>query len=196
MKIIGLTGGIGSGKSTVARFLEELGAAIIDADKLGHQALKEPEIKQRVVATFGQQVLGPGGDIDRKKLGRLVFGDPKHPGRLNKIMHPRIYQMVKAWLDQYRRQGVAVVVIDVPLLVEAGWTKMVDEVWVTIASRATVLERLKQRLGLSQPESLARLASQPPPEERLKYADVVIDTDCSLEELRAKVKELWPGLSL
>ena len=194
MKIIGLTGGIGTGKSTVSRFLKELGAAVIDADKLGHQALKEPEIKEQVVAIFGQQILGPGGDIDRKKLGRLVFDEPKHPARLNRLMHPRIGQMVKARLDRYRRQGVALVVIEAPLLAEAGWTKMVDEVWVTVASQATVLGRLKERMGLSRAESLARIASQLPPEERLKQADVVVDTDCSLDELKVKVKELWPRL--
>ena len=192
MKVIGLTGGIGSGKSTVSQFLAELGAVILDADRVGHEALKpDTEVWRKVVAAFGRQILTPNGDIDRAKLGEMVFGNPGSLSRLNQIMHPRIYDMVKAQLEGYRRQGVEVVVLEAPLLIEAGWTSLVDEVWVTVAPEATVLRRLKQGIGLSESESLARIRSQLSSEERIRHAEVVINTDCSLDELRARVEELW-----
>jgi len=191
MKIIGLTGGIGSGKSTAAQFLAEQGAVIIDADKLGHDALRNAEIRREVVTAFGKEILTPDGEIDRKKLGEIVFRNSASLSRLNEIMYSRIHEMVKAQLEKCRKQGVRVVVLEVPLLIEANWTSIVDEVWVTVAAEATVLKRLKEKLGLSEPESLARIRTQLPSEERVKHADVVIDTDCDLDELKAKVKQLW-----
>jgi len=172
--------------------LAELGAVILDADRVGHEALKaDTDVWREVVAAFGRQILTPGGDIDRAKLGQIVFSEPESLLRLNQIMHPRMYDMVKARLEEYRRQGVAVVVLEAPLLIEAGWTSLVDEVWVTVASESTVLRRLKERMGLSESDSLARLRSQLSSAERIKHADVIIDTDCSLDELKARVGELW-----
>ena len=192
MKVIGLTGGIGSGKSTVSQFLAELGAVILDTDKVGHEALKpDTELWREVVAAFGRQILTPGGDIDRARLGEAVFGKPESLSRLNQIMHPRMFDMVKAQLEEYRRQGVGVVVVEAPLLIEAGWASLVDEVWVTVASESTVLRRLRERTGLSPAESLARIRSQLSSAERTKHAGVVIDTDCDYDEVRAKVGELW-----
>ena len=197
MKVIGLTGGIGSGKSTVSKFLAELGAVIIDADKVGHEAFKsDTELWREVVAAFGRQILKPSGEIDRNKLGEMVFGNPELLSRLNQIMHPRMYALVKAQLEEYRRQGVRMVVLEAPLLLEAGWTSLVGEVWVTVASESTVLRRLQEQVGLSEQQSLARIRSQLSSEERIKQADVIIDTDCSLDELRTKVKELWQKLAL
>ena len=193
MKVIGLTGGIGSGKSTVSRFLAELGAVIIDADRVGHEALgTSDEVRRELLATFGWQIMTPKGEVDRKKLGEIVFDDPESLARLNQIMHPRMYNMVKAGLEEYRRRGV--VVLEAPLLIEADWTLLVDEVWVTVADESTVLKRVKEKFGLSERECLARIRCQLPSEERVKHADVVIDTDCSLDELKAKVKELWQRL--
>jgi len=192
MKIIGLTGGISSGKSTVSRFLAGLGAVILDADKVGHKAFKpDTELWQEVVAAFGRQILKPSGEIDREKLGGMVFGNPKLLAQLNQIMHPRMYDMMQAQLEEYRQQGVGVVVLEAALLLEANWTSLVDEVWVTAAAESTVLKRLKEKSGLSEPQSWARIRSQMSNEERVKRADVVIDTDCSLDELKARVKELW-----
>jgi len=197
MKVIGLTGGIGSGKSKVSQFLAELGAVILNADEVGHEAFKpDTEIWRQVVAAFGRRILTPDGNIDRKKLGNIVFGNPESLSRLNQIMHPRLYALVKAQLEEYRRQGVAVAVLEAPLLIEAGWTSLVDEVWVTTASETTVLKRLEERTGLSQVESLTRIHSQLSSAERVKYADVVINTDCDLDEVKAKVKELWQRLAL
>ena len=192
MKVIGLTGGIGSGKSTVSRFLAELGAVIIDADKVGHEALKpDTELWREVVASFGRQILTPSGDIDREKLGEIVFSNPDSLARLNRIMHPRLYNIVKAQLEEYRRQGIGVVVLEVPLLIEAGWTSLVDEVWVTVASKATVLKRLEKQVRLSKSKSLARIRSQLSSAERTRHANVIIDTDGEFDELRANVEKLW-----
>jgi len=197
MKVIGLTGGIGSGKSTVSQFLAELGVVILNADEVGHEAFKpDTEIWREVVAAFGRQVLTPDGNIDRKKLGEMVFGNAESLSRLNQIMHPRMYDMVKAQLEEYRQQGTRVVVLEAPLLLEAGWTSLVDEVWVTTTSESTVLRRLKARKGLSGEQALARLRSQLSSEERVKHAKVVINTDCDLDELKSKVKELWQRLKL
>ncbi len=206
MKVIGLTGGIASGKSTVSGFLRELGAVVIDADRVGHELLKpDTETWGEVVAAFGKEILAPDGNIDRKKLGEIVFADYEALARLNQIVHPRIQAQVQAQIEQYRRQGVKVVVLEAPLLIEVSLSKKtgepslsdeVDEVWVTVAPESTVLKRLKEKLGLSESESLARIRSQLPSEERLKRADVVIDTDCRLAELRAKVRERWQRLAL
>ena len=197
MKVIGLTGGIGSGKSTVSQFLAELGAVILNADEIGHEAFKpDTEIWHQLVAAFGRQILTPEGNIDRKKLGNAVFSNPKSLSRLNQIMHPRMYDMVKAQLEEYRRQGKRVVVLEASLLLEVGWTSLVDEVWVTNVSEATVLKRLEGRTGLSKTESLARIRSQLSTAERVRHADVVINTDCDLDELRSRVKELGQRLEL
>ncbi|MFC2008086.1 dephospho-CoA kinase [Chloroflexota bacterium] len=195
MKVIGLTGGIGSGKSTVTRFLVELGAVVIDADKVGHEAFKpDTELWREVVAAFGKEILKQSGEIDRSKLGKMVFGNPELLSRLNQIMHPRMYDMVKTRIEEYRRQGVDVVVLEAPLLIEAGWTSLVEEVWVVVASEAAVLKWLEERTGFSREESLARIRSQLSSEQRIKYADVVINNDSDLDVLKAKVKELWQGL--
>ena len=197
MKVIGLTGGIGSGKSTVSQCLAELGAVIIDADKVGHEAFKpDTEAWHDVVATFGQQVIAPGGEVDRKKLGEIVFNNPEALSRLNQIMHPRMFDMMKVRIEEYRRQGVDVVVLEAAVLLEAKWTPLVDEVWVTVASEGAVLERLKKQRGLAEEQTLARIRSQLSAEERARHADVVISNDGDLNEMRVKVEELWKRLHL
>ncbi len=195
MKVIGLTGGIGSGKSTVSRFLQELGAVILDADKVGHEAYQpDTEAWREVVAAFGREILTPDGDIDRKKLGEIVFSNPESLARLNQIMHPRMFDMMKARLEEYHRQGVGVVVLEAAVLLEANWTPLVDQVWVTVASEPAVVERAKKRTGLPEEQIRARIHAQLSSEERARHADVIISNNGSLDELKAKVKELWKGL--
>ena len=195
MKVIGLTGGIGSGKSTVSGMLAQLGAVVSDADKVGHEVLKtDLELKDKIISTFGRDILAPEGEVDRRKLAQKVFGDRGALNLLNRIMHPKMYQMVKSYLQELRKKGVEVVVLEAPLLFEAGWDKLVDEVWVTVASRETILKRLKERSQLSKEEALARIGSQLSSEERERRAKVVINTDCHLDELRARVEELWKQL--
>jgi dephospho-CoA kinase len=192
MKIIGITGGIGSGKSTVVRFLAELGAVVIDADKVGHDVLRsDGRIKGELVAAFGGGILTPHGHISREKLGKLVFGDPQKLKLLNRIIHPEIDRRVMALIAKYRREEVGVLAFEAPLLFDVGWEERVDEVWVTVAAEATVLQRLDTRTGFSREQALARIRAQSPPEELAGRADVVIDTDCPLAELRDKVFRLW-----
>ncbi len=195
MKIIGLTGGFGSGKSTVARFLAELGAVVIDADKVGHEAFETgTETWQEVVAAFGRGIIGTDGAVDRQKLGAIVFRNPEARARLNQIMHPRIHERVKARIAEYKKKGVEIVVVEAPLLLEVGWKPMVDEVWTTSAPEKTVLRRLREQKGLSEAQSLARIRAQITDEKRTSQADVVIDTDCTLDELKGKVEALWRKL--
>jgi dephospho-CoA kinase len=195
MKVIGLTGGIGSGKSTVSRFLSELGAVVLDADKVGHEAYQPgTETWKEVVAAFGREIVATDESIDRKKLGAIVFGDPAALERLNGITHPRMYDMMTVRIEEYRKQGAKVVVLEAAILLEAGWTPLVDEVWVTVASEPTVVQRVKERTDLPEEQIRSRIRSQLSNEERKKQASVVISNDGSLDELRAKVEELWEGL--
>ena len=195
MKVIGLTGGIGSGKSTVSQYLAELGAVVIDADKVGHEAFKPDTPAWRdVVATFGREVLAANNEIDRKKLGQIVFSNPEALAQLNRIMHPRMYDMMKARIEEYRRQGVAVVVLEAAILIEANWTPLVDKVWVTVTPESAVLERVKKQRGQDEAQTLARIRAQLPTAERIKRADVVINNEGNLDEVKAKIKELWARL--
>jgi len=194
MKIIGLTGGIGSGKSTVASLLAELGAVIIDADKIGHEVLDtDTKARRQVVAAFGSHILNTDGLVNRKELGEIVFADRKALSRLNQIMHPLIYRVVKAKLEQYKEQGTKVVVIEAPLLIEASWATMVDTVWVVTASEANILRRL-EKTGMSGEDIMARIHSQSTESERVKVANVVINNDGSLDELKLEVNRLWRKL--
>ena len=130
MKVIGLTGGIGSGKSTVAYFLAEKGAYVLDADKIGHEAFKQGTTAwQKLINTFGRGILDKDNEIDRSRLAGLVFGKPEALAKLNEIMHPYILEMVKTRLNMLRQQGVKIAVLEATLLVEAGWKPVVDEVY-------------------------------------------------------------------
>jgi dephospho-CoA kinase len=192
MKVIGLTGGIGSGKSTVAQLLAGLGAEVIDADKVAHEVFQpDTEGWRALVDAYGEEIVAPAGEIDRKKLGAIVFNNPEALAQLNGIIHPQAYKLVKSRLDKLRDEGVEIVILEVILLVEAGWDHLADEIWVTVASEDTVVKRLKETRGLSREEALARIHSQTPNSERIKNADVVIENDGSPEELEVKVKELW-----
>ena len=194
MPVIGLTGGIGSGKTTVARILKRLGAAVIDADEVGHDLLSSRgEVRQEVILFFGKDIL-VGGDIDRQRLARIVFHDSQAREKLNHIMHPRIYSIVEDEIGRLRETKV-VVVLEAALLLEAGWEELVDEVWVTYASEDKVVARLSQRDDLSPGNIRARLSSQLPPEEKVKKAQVVVNTDCSLLEVEKEVRGLWRRLN-
>ncbi|MBI2847261.1 MAG: dephospho-CoA kinase [Chloroflexi bacterium] len=192
MIVVGLTGGIGTGKSSVSKMLSELGAFVLDADAVGHEIYKKgTEGWQEVVRAFGREVLLPDGEVDRKKLGKVVFSDPKELAKLNGIAHPRMKEVMRQRLEALRGDGVQVVVLEAAILIEAGWTSLVDEVWVVVASEAEIVRRLGARSGLSEEEVKARLRSQFSDEERRKHADVLIENDSDLEELHRKVEELW-----
>jgi dephospho-CoA kinase len=195
MKVIGLTGGIGSGKSTVARFIAKLGAEVVDLDKVGHDVLiKNGNAYKKTVREFGETILNQDGEIDRTKLGNIVFNDPMALKRLNNIVHPEIDKIVARKIEEYRQLGVKVVVLEAAVMQEAAKTKQADEIWVTVAPEETVLGRLIERSGFSTQDVKARIQSQMTNEERAKKADVVIVNDGTLDELKAKVKMEWDKL--
>jgi len=192
MIVIGITGGIASGKSTVSRMLSELGAVVIDADKVGHEAFRpHTEAWRKVVAAFGKGIMGQNDEIDHSKLAQLVFNDPKALKRLNRIMHPLMHEIVRQKIEALRNQGVEVVVLEATLLIEARWTDLVDQVWVTITSEAAVVNRLVSQKGFTEEQARARIKSQTPIAQRAKNADVVIENDSDMNTLRKKVEGLW-----
>ena len=192
MLVIGLTGSIGTGKSEVARQLEILGASIISADQVGHEAYTpNTEAWEQVVAAFGDDILQDDKDIDRRKLGAIVFSDPSQLEKLNAIMHPRMARMVSDKIEVLRGQGVKVVVVEAALLFEAGWDALVEEVWVTDTSEDIVVGRLKERNGLSEEEAKKRINSQMDRAERIERSDFVIDNSSDMAGLEIAIKELW-----
>lgn len=195
MIVIGLTGGIASGKSSVSRVLSGLGAAVIDADEVGHQAFRPGTDAWRdVVAAFGPGILGENEEIDRGKLADIVFGDPVALEQLNSIMHPTILRMVEERLETMRRRGIEVAVVEAALLIEAKWTGLVDQVWVMVSSEAAVVSRLCGQKGFTEEQATARIRSQMSAEERSRHADVVIHNDLDLSALSENVRELWRKL--
>jgi dephospho-CoA kinase len=196
-RVIGLTGGIGSGKSTVSRYLGELGAVIIDADKLGHEIyLPNTDTWRELVNTFGEEILTADDKIDRKKLGAIVFNNPEKLKRLNAIVHPRMFEMAKQRIDECRCKGIKVVILDAPILFETNWTPLVEEVWVVVANEVNVIKRAMARSGLTEEQVRTRIASQMSNAERIKRAQAVIFNDGGAEDLRKKVKELWEQLKV
>ena len=197
MIVIGLTGGIASGKSTVSQMLSELGATVVDADKVGHEAFRPHSDAWRdVVATFGSGILGQDEEIDRGKLADIVFNDPKALEQLNRIMHPLMYRVVEQRIEALRRQRVEVVVLEAALLIEANWTDLIDQVWVTVAPESDVIDRLRSQKGFTEEQARARINSQMSIAERSKCADVVIENDSDLDTLRGRVEELWQKVRL
>jgi dephospho-CoA kinase len=189
-KVIGLTGGIGTGKSTVAAMLAKLGAAVVDADAIGHRVLAEPETLKALVATFGRGLLDARGAVDRELLGKLVFRNPDKLATLNNLMHPLMYAHAEREIADLKAAD-RVVVLDAPLLLEAGWTALVDEVWVTIAPEYTVIRRTMARTGLAESAVRARIKAQMEPGARLKRANVIISTECDLTDLEKRIGVLY-----
>ena len=195
MKIIGLTGGIGSGKSAAGQFLAELGAEVIDLDKVGHEALKKGSgAYKKAAKEFGEGILDEDGEINRTRLGEIVFKDRTALKRLNQIVHPEIDKTVEKRVSQSRRKGVKVMLLEAAAMLDAAKAWQVDEIWVTIAPEEKVLERLKERSGYSEEEARTRIHSQMRNEERIKRATVVINNDGTLDELKARVKSEWEKL--
>lgn len=195
MIVIGLTGGIGSGKSTVSQILAELGAHVLDADKLGHQAY-EPNTQtwSDVVATFGEDLVQYNQEIDRRKLGGIVFGDPSAMKKLTDIMWPRMYDMVKQLIEEQKALETKVMVVEAAILLEAEWTPLVDQVWVTVSSEDSVIRRLQERNGMTEEQARSRMNAQMSSEERIKHADEVIHNDSGLDALKEAVVAKWQGL--
>jgi dephospho-CoA kinase len=194
--VIGLTGGIGAGKSTVTQLLEELGAAVIDADKVGHQIyLPELPAWQEIVATFGRGVLHADRTINRQALGKIVFADPEALRTLNRIVHPKMFERMAELTAELRaRGGIKAIVIEAAILIEAHWQPLADQIWLVVASEPVVIERLAKQRNLSPEQVRTRIAAQLSDEERLKHAHVVIRNDGSLDEVRTAVRQAWDQL--
>jgi dephospho-CoA kinase len=198
MKTIGLTGGIGSGKSTVSQILAELGAFVIDADKVGHDIyLPGKEAWQQVADAFGRDILAPDQTIDRKKLGAIVFGSDEARKKLNAIVHPLMFKDIDRRIKAKRAEGFAKpIVVEAAILIEANWLPLVDEVWLVVTNKSAVIERVATQRGLAAKDTEARIASQLSDSERRKHAQVVIENDGSLEELRQKIRTAWNRIAV
>jgi dephospho-CoA kinase len=194
MLLVGLTGGIGSGKSTVAHLLEERGAVVFDADVLARAAV-EPGTPghDAVVARFGADVLDPGGGLDREALASLVFADPAARRELEAIVHPEVRRLFAEACEAYRDTD-RVVVMSAPLLVETGMHTAFEVLVVVSAPVQTQVERLLRDRGMSEPEARARIAAQAPLEDKAAVADVILDNDGPPDELERQVDRLWADL--
>lgn len=190
MKIIGLTGSIGSGKSTVAELVAEFGIPVIDTDKIGHQLLEEDTgVRSALLQHFGDNIMDTDGKVDRATLASLVFGNPQALTFLNTLLHPQIRQKLKQWLNNQRGAGVELVLVEVPLLIETGWTDMFDFIWVTTAPREVILSRLAAK-GMTPEAISARFKSQLSDIERFKHAHSIIDTNANLENIKTTLAQL------
>jgi dephospho-CoA kinase len=193
VKVVGLTGGIGSGKSAASAILRELGATVIDADKIGHQVYEPGTPCWRdLVAAFGEDILGPGGSIDRQRLGARVFADPLLLRKLNALVWPRIADAIRERIAAMRAEGTAApIIVEAAVLIEAGWQTLVDEVWVVTTTRERAIERVVATRGLSRGEVERRLSNQISDAERAKGAARVIRNDGTLDELRSSLERCW-----
>ncbi len=193
MLVIGLVGGIGSGKSVASAMLAELGAEVVNADLVGHEVYEpgKPGF-DAIVAEFGADVVGADGRVDRKRLGPIVFADGAKLERLNAIVHPLIRAEIERRITRAREKGaVRAVVVEAAILLEAGWRSLVDQVWVISARREDVVERLAAQRGMAASETDARMAKQMTDAERRAVADVVIENAGSLDDLRTRLTGLW-----
>jgi dephospho-CoA kinase len=195
MLLVGLTGGIGSGKSTVAHLLEKLGAVVFDADVLAREVVAPGTPgHQAVVERFGANVLAPGGELDREALASIVFADPSARRDLEAIVHPEVRRRFAEGSEEYRTTD-RVVVFSAPLLVETGMYTAFDVLLVVAASMETQIERLMRDRGMSEAAIRARIDAQAPAEAKAEVADVLIENVGTREELEERVAEVWNELA-
>lgn len=195
--IIGLTGGIASGKSTAAAYLKSKGAAIIDCDLLGHKAY-EPDTRafSQIAEIFGQDVVGADGRIDRKVLGGKVFGDPKALNRLTDILWPEIRRMAEAEIARLKGENSGThVVVEAAVLFEAGWEDAVEEIWVVVVDVETAVARAMTRDGADETAIRKRIAAQLSNDERRRRADIVIENSADEAALRGRLDAEWDRIS-
>lgn len=189
--IIGLTGGIASGKSTVSAYLAELGAIIIDADKIAHEIMEKGKTAYwQIIEAFGREILAENGEIDRSRLGKIVFNELEKKKILEEITHPQVIREMREKIEEYRAEN-KVIVLDIPLLFEAGLEFMVDEIWVVYVDRGTQLQRLMARDGLSYEEANKRIQAQMSLEKKRDLADFVINNKGNIEDLKRQVLLKW-----
>ncbi len=196
MKTIGLTGGIGSGKSTVSKTLADLGAHVIDADRVGHEIyLPGKAAWKQVTDTFGQEIVAEDHTIDRKKLGAIVFSSADALTRLNAIVHPIMFEEIRQRIHAKRAEGLASpIVVEAAILIEASWLPLADTVWVVETDKAAAITRMAEQRGMSTQDAEARITNQLSNEERRKYANVVIHNNGSLQDLEQQIRRAWDQL--
>ena len=198
MRVIGLTGGIASGKSLISQQLAGLGATLIDADKLGHESYRPgTDTHRAVIEAFGQDVVAADGEIDRRALGGKVFGDATGEARkrLEAIVWPAIRRLAKESIEKLRGQGVSVVVLEAAVLIEADWLDIVDEVWLAIVEPEIARARVVERNSITPEQANERISAQLTNGERRPYAQVVIENNGTLDEMRAAVDAAWSKLT-
>ena len=196
MKVIGLTGGTGSGKGVVSRSLEEAGAAIVDADRIAHEIIEKGKPAYReIIAYYGEDILDAEGNIIRKKLGEIVFHDAEKLSFLNQCTHKYIKQEIVRQIDAAKQTGTArAVILDAPLLLEVGLESVCDAVWVVYAEPEVRVQRIMARDGISHELALARIANQKSWEEYRNAADLVIDNSGTLDSLQAQLDVILKNL--
>lgn len=193
MLVIGLTGGIASGKTTVATILQELGAEVLDADEVAKKIVQKgkPAYKE-IINTFGRKVLTSDGDLNRKLLGKIVFNDEEKRKKLESIIHPRVKEYFLEEIQRIKEKDPQkIIVLDVPLLLESGMETLVDEVWVVAVSEELQIKRIELRDRIGRQEALKRIKAQMPLKEKLKYADRIINAEGTLEDTKRQVVSLW-----
>ncbi|MBD8005276.1 dephospho-CoA kinase [Bacillus norwichensis] len=189
--IVGLTGGIASGKSTVSKLLEKRGFAIVDADIASRKVVEPGEKAYReIVETFGNEILLEDGSLNRARLGSIVFQNEEQRKILNSIVHPAVRKKMKDWQEEAVKAGKLTVILDIPLLYESKLTHLVEKIIVVFVNKETQLKRLMERNALTEEEALARIASQMSLQEKVKMADAVIDNNGSMEETERQLEQL------
>lgn len=193
MRIIGLTGGIATGKSQVSSILSELGAMVIDADIVAREVVQKGlPAWQQLKDTFGEEYFLSNGELNRRKLGQLVFSHPDELAKLNSITHPAIKAKIEERINDLKVQGYnGIVVVDAALLLEAGWETMVDQVWVVDAPIEKRIERLMNRDNLTRDQALSRINSQMSQQERIAKADKIIYNNSNIDSLKEQVLRIW-----
>lgn len=193
MRIIGLTGGIATGKSQVSSILSELGAVVIDADIVAREVVQKGlPAWQQLKDTFGEEYFLSNGELNRRKLGQLVFSHPSELDKLNSITHPAIKAKIEERINDLKVQGYnGIVVVDAALLLEAGWETMVDQVWVVDAPIEKRIERLMNRDNLTRDQALSRINSQMSQQERIAKADKIIYNNSNIDSLKEQVLRIW-----
>lgn len=190
--IIGLTGGIASGKSTVSKMIKELEIPVIDADVIAREVVEIGEVAfEKIVDYFGQEILNETGSLDRKKLGAIVFNNEEKRLVLNQIVHPAVRNRMNEKIEKQKKIGYKTIVLDIPLLFESKLTYLVDKIIVVFVDQEIQKQRLKLRDQFSEEEALARIASQIPLKEKLALADEVIHNHGSLEDTSQQLIKIF-----